>query len=170
MSQAPTTAGRPQGAAATGGPQLQRQFVSFAYYKLDPAFRRLSAEEKAAAREEFLAIFAQPTKGLSGALRRFAYAKYSEARVGHWLLLMFADRVDAWESHLASFGTLRPDNPVTQTGVRAEIGASGLSSRFGRKRTDVGHHALDPVVVAGPWVVALAGVALGARKVVRAVR
>ena len=113
---------------------------------------------------------AQPTKGLSGALRRFAYAKYSEARVGHWLLLMFADRVDAWESHLASFGSLRPDNPVTQTGVRAEIGASGLSSRFGRKRTDVGHHALDPVVVAGPWVVAVAGVALGARKVVRAVR
>jgi chlorite dismutase len=63
MSQAPTTTGRPQ-AAASGSPQLQRQFVSFAYYKLDPAFRRLSAEEKAAAREEFLAIFAQPIKGL----------------------------------------------------------------------------------------------------------
>src|SRR3954449_13246900 len=60
---------------------------------------------------------AQPTKGLSGALRRFSYAKYSEARVGHWLLLMLADRVDAWESHLASFATLRPENPVTQTGV-----------------------------------------------------
>jgi chlorite dismutase len=63
MSQAPTTAGRPQG-ATSGGPQLQRQFVNFAFYKLDPSFRRLSAEEKAAAREEFLALFAQPTKGL----------------------------------------------------------------------------------------------------------
>jgi len=113
---------------------------------------------------------AQPTKGLSGSLRKFAYAKYSEARVGHWLLLMLADRVDAWESHLASFATLRPDNPITQTGVRAEIGASGLSSRLGRKRTDVVHHVLDPVVVAGPWVAAVAGAALGARKLVRAVR
>jgi hypothetical protein len=112
---------------------------------------------------------AQPTKGLSGAVRRFAYAKYSEARVGHWLLLMLADRVDAWESHLASFATLRPDNPVTQTGVRAEVGASGLSSRLGRKRTDVVHHALDPVVVAGPWVVAVAGAVLGVRTLVRAV-
>jgi hypothetical protein len=112
---------------------------------------------------------AQPLKGLSGSIRRFSYAKYSEGRVGHWLLLMLADRVDAWESHLASFATLRPDNPITQTGVRSEIGGSGLSSRLGRKRTDVVHHALDPVVVAGPWVVAAAGAVLGARKLVRAV-
>jgi hypothetical protein len=111
---------------------------------------------------------AQPAKGLSGALRKLSYAKYSEARVGHWLLLMLADRVDAWESHLASFATLRPDNPITQTGVRSEIGAYGSSSRLGRKRADVVHHALDPVVVAGPWVVAAAGAVLGARKLVRA--
>src|SRR4051794_4953285 len=37
---------------------------------------------------------AQPTKGLSGALRKVAYAKYSEGRAAHWLLLMAADRVD----------------------------------------------------------------------------
>jgi hypothetical protein len=113
---------------------------------------------------------AQPTKGLSGALRRFSYAKYSEARVGHWLLLMLADRIDAWESHLASFGTLRPDNPVTQTGVRSEIGAGGLRSRLGQKRADLAHQPLDPVVVAGPWVAAGAVAVLGVRKLVRAGR
>ena len=59
----PITAGRPQG-TAPGGPQVQRQFVSFSFYKLDPAFRRLSHEEKSAARAEFAAVFNQPTKGM----------------------------------------------------------------------------------------------------------
>ena len=36
-----------------------------------------------------------PPKGLSGAMRMHAYAKYSEARAAHWLLLLAADRVDA---------------------------------------------------------------------------
>ncbi len=45
--------GRPQGTPA-GGPAIQRQFVSFAFFKLDPAFRRLDAAEKAAIREEFV--------------------------------------------------------------------------------------------------------------------
>jgi len=112
---------------------------------------------------------AQPPKGLSGAIRKFSYSRYSEGRAAHWLLLVLADRVDAWESHLGSFGTLRPDNPVTETGVRAEITHGGLSSRLGRKRTDVVHQSLDPVVVAGPWVIAVAGAVLGARKLIRAV-
>jgi hypothetical protein len=112
---------------------------------------------------------AQPLRGVSGALRRFSYAKYGEARLGHWLLLLLADRVDAWEGHLASLGTLRPDNPITETGVKAEFTHSGLRSRLGRKRTDLVHQPLDPVVVAGPWVVAVAGAVLGARKLVRAV-
>jgi hypothetical protein len=39
---------------------------------------------------------------------------------------MFADRANAWEHHLASFLTLRPDNPITQTGVKAEFTQHGL--------------------------------------------
>jgi hypothetical protein len=31
-----------------------------------------------------------PPKGLSGVIRRHAYAKYSEARAAHWLLLLAA--------------------------------------------------------------------------------
>jgi hypothetical protein len=112
---------------------------------------------------------AQPPKGLSGAIRKFSYARYSEGRAAHWLLLVLADRVDAWENHLASFATLRPDNPITETGVKAEFTHGGLSSRLGKRRTDVVHQSLDPVVVAGPWVAAVAGAVLGARKLVRAV-
>ena len=63
---------------------------------------------------------AQPLHGLSGAIRRHAYARYSEARLAHWLLLVLGDRVEATGAHLRSFATLRPDNPVTQTGVLAD--------------------------------------------------
>src|SRR3954447_21188665 len=67
-----------------------------------------------------------PPKGLSGALRRFSYRRYSEGRAAHWLLLLAADRVDAWESHLRSFATLRPDNPITETGVASEFTRHGF--------------------------------------------
>jgi hypothetical protein len=108
-----------------------------------------------------------PPKGLSGVLRKLAYAKYSEGRAAHWLILLAADRVDAIESHLASFASLHPDNPVTETGVLSEFSRHGFSSRFGRKRADLPHQALDPFIVAGPWV--LAGV-VGYRAVKRLVR
>jgi len=107
-----------------------------------------------------------PPRGLSGVLRRHAYARYSEGRAAHWLVLIAADRVDAWEHHLASFATLRPDNPITETGVRAEVTRHGITSRVGRRRADVSHMWLDPLVVAGPWVLA----AVGAVAAVRALR
>jgi hypothetical protein len=94
-----------------------------------------------------------PPKGISGVIRRRAYEKYSEGRAAHWLLLIAADRVDAWESHLRSFATLRPDNPVTETGVLSEFSRHGLSSRFGTARADRAHHPLDPIIVGAPWVV-----------------
>jgi hypothetical protein len=107
---------------------------------------------------------AQPLHGVSGAIRRFAYERYSEGRLGHWALLIAGDRVDAWGSHLRSFATLHPDNPVTQTGVRAELSADGTARRG---RSDRRHHLLDPVVVAGPWVAGAAAAALGARRLLR---
>jgi hypothetical protein len=111
-----------------------------------------------------------PPKGLSGVIRKYSYAKYSEGRAAHWLLLVLADRVDAWESHLASFLTLRPDNPITQSGVRSEFTHGGVASRVGTKRADLAHQPLDPIIVLGPWVVA-AGVAYsGVRSLVRALR
>lgn len=102
-----------------------------------------------------------PPKGLSGRLRRFAYARYSEARAAHWLLLIAADRVDTVESTLGSFLTAHPDNIVAETGARSELTHGGLTSRLHRKRADVVHHPLDPVIVLGPWVAAgTAGITL----------
>jgi hypothetical protein len=108
-----------------------------------------------------------PPKGLSGALRKLSYRKYSEGRAAHWLLLLAADRVDAWESHLRSFATARPDNPITQTGVLSEFSRHGLSSRVGKKRADVKHQLLDPVIVAGPWVLVGGAVVAAVRAVLR---
>jgi chlorite dismutase len=45
-------------------PAVQRQVVNFAYFKLDPAFRRLDDHEKIQARSEFLQVFQQPRPGL----------------------------------------------------------------------------------------------------------
>ena len=110
-----------------------------------------------------------PPKGLSGAIRKLAYARYSEARAAHWLLLLGADRVDAVEAHLRSFLTTRPDNPLTQTGIRAEVRGHGWSSRVGQRRTDLVHQPLDPVIVAAPWIAAGGAAFVGARKVARVI-
>jgi hypothetical protein len=109
---------------------------------------------------------AQPLSGVSGAIRRYAY-RYSEGRMAHWLLLVLGDRVDAWEHHLKSLLTLHPDNPITETGVKAEFTHHGISSRFGQQRTDVKHQWMDPVIVGGPWIAAAGAVYTGARSVAK---
>ncbi|HVM19257.1 MAG TPA: hypothetical protein VM307_04785 [Egibacteraceae bacterium] len=112
--------------------------------------------ERSIEHEQLTPVFGTscPPKGLSGVLRTYAYARHSEGKAAHWLILLAADRVDAWESHLRSFVTLRPDNPITQTGVRSELTHHGLASRLGRGRADTVHQLLDPVIVAGPWLLA----------------
>jgi hypothetical protein len=110
-----------------------------------------------------------PPKGISGVIRNYAYRRFSEARAAHWVLLLAADRVDALESHLRSFLTLRPDNPLTQTGVRSEVTHHGLRSRIGRRRVDLVHQPLDPLIVAGPWLAGAGGAYVAARRVGRAV-
>jgi len=107
-----------------------------------------------------------PPRGVSGLMRKRAYRAYSEARAAHWLLLIAADRVDAWESHLRSLLTLRPDNPLTETGVTSEFSRHGIRSRLAEKRADLTHQPLDPIVVAGPWVLAC-GLAYSAVKALR---
>ena len=110
---------------------------------------------------------AQPLHGLSGAIRRLAYDRFSEGRNAHWLLLIAGDRVDAWGAHLRSFASAHPDNPITETGVLSEFTAAG-SARSGR--SDRRHHVLDPIVVGGPWIAAGGLAFLGVRRVVRALR
>jgi hypothetical protein len=111
-----------------------------------------------------------PPKGVSGAMRKYAYRRFSEGRAAHWMILLAADRVDAWESHLKSFGTLRPDNPITQTGVISEFSRKGIASRVGQHRADLAHQSLDPIIVAGPWILAAGGVGYLAVRGIRRLR
>jgi hypothetical protein len=76
--------------------------------------------------------------------------------------------VDAIEAHVASFAPTRPDNPITEPGVKGELTHDGWSSRVGTGRSDVRHHVLDPVLVAGPWLAAAGAVVVGGRRLVRA--
>lgn len=108
-----------------------------------------------------------PLKGVSGVIRRYAYTSYSEGRAAHWLLLVLGDRVDAWESHLRSFASTRPDNPITETGVLSEQRRRGIASRFGTKRSDVNHQWIDPLLVGGPWIAAGGAAVVILRKLAR---
>ncbi len=154
-------------------PKLQYQEdLSGAHWEVPDQQAEKQPRERSIEHAAITPVFgtAQPLHGLSGAIRRHAYARYSEARLAHWLLLVLGDRVEATGAHLRSLATLRPDNPITQTGVLAEARAHPISSRYGVKRTDTVHQPLDPVLVAGPWVAGAAVAWLGVRRVVRAVR
>jgi hypothetical protein len=107
-----------------------------------------------------------PPRGLSGLVRRYAY-RYSEGRAAHWLLLLGADRINSIECHLVSFGSLRPDNPITQTGIRSEWTHNGYRSRVGTTRVDKSHIWLDPIIVGGPWLLAGALIAKAGRQLIK---
>ena len=59
--------------------------------------------------------------------------RYSEGRAAHWLLLLV--RPTGWtpsRATCASFATLRPDNPITETGVLSEFSTTASASRVGQ--------------------------------------
>jgi chlorite dismutase len=70
MTQHASTPGAPPATRPTGAPQdpnapqIQRQMVNFAFYKLDPAFRRLSDHDKLQARSEFATVVNHRRDGL----------------------------------------------------------------------------------------------------------
>lgn len=70
---------------------------------------------------------AQPLSGLSGAMRRYAY-KFSEGRAAHWMILLYADRVDAGEQHLRDSRSRRVEF-VPRRGELLQLRALGLSGR-----------------------------------------
>lgn len=62
---------------------------------------------------------AAPPKGLSGVLRRRAFA-FSESQWMHWLLLMGADRVNEVEGVLEDLGRGRVPNVFKEMGLKSE--------------------------------------------------
>lgn len=93
-----------------------------------------------------------PPRGISGAIRKYAYT-LSEGRTSHWMLLMLADRVDVLESGLEAALEGKPDNPLSETGVIAEFKRHGIRSRLGQHRVDLKHQPLDALIVAAPWLI-----------------
>lgn len=147
-------------------PKLRRDLNSGAHWEFPERQPETAPRERSIEHRVLTPAFgtAQPLRGGSGALRRFAY-RYSEGRAAHWLILLFADRVDVAEHRVTALLRGHPDNPISELGLRAEVTRNGVSSRIGRGRTDVKHAWLDPVVVTAPWLVLAALAALAARVV-----
>jgi hypothetical protein len=99
---------------------------------------------------------AQPLRGLSGAIRRFAYT-FSEGQTAHWLLLMAGDRVDVLENRVEALAAGRPDNPIAETGVLREFKDQAYRTRFGQHRADLTHLPLDLVLWAAPYLAIAVG-------------
>ena len=100
---------------------------------------------------------AQPLRGLSGAIRRYAYT-FSEGRTPHWLLLLAGDRVDVLESRVEALLQGRPDNPITETGVLREFRNGAYRTRFGQHRADLKHQPIDLVLWAAPYLAVGVGI------------
>ncbi|MFS4505641.1 hypothetical protein ACMA46_05320 [Clavibacter sp. Sh2141] len=136
-------------------PRERTDLVSGAHWDMPERQEERTPRERSIEHGELPPVFGTvaPLHGVSGAIRRVAYARYGEGNSTHWLLLMLGDRVDAGGAHLRSLLSLRPDDPFTETGVLSEVKHHPISSRFGRGRADMKHAWLDPIVV-GAWPIA----------------
>ncbi len=105
-----------------------------------------------------------PPRGVSGAIRRFAY-RYSEGRPIHWLLLVVADRVDVLEGRLGALASGHPDSRILETGVLSEFKRRGLRSRVGKRRADVKHHWIDAVLFAAPYILMAVALRSASRRI-----
>lgn len=60
-----------------------------------------------------------PPSGLSGMIRRFAF-KFSEGRIGHWLSLLLADRVNVVEGLVTDIAKGHVPNVFAESGMKAQ--------------------------------------------------
>lgn len=137
-------------------PREQPGIETGAHWHMPEAQHWPGPREKSVEHERLTPVFgtAQPLHGLAGRVRRYAYDTYSEGQTAHWLLLVLGDRIDSTSAHVRSLFSRRPDEPITQSGIRGERGRRPFASRFGRGRIDMRHAWLDPILVLGPWVAA----------------
>ena len=74
---------------------VQRQFVNFSFYRLDPEFRRLGDHEKIQARSEFLKVFQQRRPGLMC----LTYSTVGLRADADFLLWRISQSSDEFQSH-----------------------------------------------------------------------
>jgi hypothetical protein len=87
-----------------------------------------------------------PPRGLSGMLRRLAF-KYSEGKKAHWMILLFADRVDVVESAVYNLVNFRSHSPIREYGIASEFRKGRFAQRFGRNRGDTKRLGQQAVLV-----------------------
>lgn len=93
--------------------ELSDGVPAHAHWRLPEQQPELEPRERSVEHARLTPVFgtAAPLRGLSGRVRRLAYARYSEARAPHWLLLIAADRIEVVEQRalaLTGRGTARP--------------------------------------------------------------
>ncbi|WP_231424192.1 hypothetical protein [Pedobacter sp. Leaf250] len=73
-------------------------------------------------RPQYSAVFGNtvPPSGLSGIIRRYAF-KHSEDRYRHWIPLILADRVNAWEGIIEDIGNGILPNVLAERGIKSEL-------------------------------------------------
>lgn len=73
-------------------------------------------------RSEITPIFGTtvPPSGISGKLREYAF-KYSENDLRHWMLLLFADRINMFEGLASDLKRGHMPNLIAETGLRSEF-------------------------------------------------
>lgn len=102
---------------------------------------------------------AQPLSGLARVVKRYAYRRFSEGRLAHWMLLVVGDRLDVATHRVTDELRGRPDLIVAETGIAAERADSPVGARVGSSRRDWRHGVLDPVVTMWPYLL-IGGVAV----------
>jgi len=153
-------------------PREQPGITTGAHWDLPPQQPGGEHRERSVEHLHITPVFgtAQPLHGPAGAIRRYAYRTYSEGQTAHWLLLIAADRVEAMIAHITSFASPQPDNLITESGVLGERGRHPIRSRFRRGRIDLKHAWADPLLVVGPWVLALLVWVTAAKRLTRVLR
>lgn len=73
-------------------------------------------------RPQYSAVFGNtvPPSGLSGMIRRYAF-KHSEDRYRHWIPLILADRVNAWEGIIEDIANGILPNVLAERGIKSEL-------------------------------------------------
>jgi len=61
-----------------------------------------------------------PPSGLSGMIRRYAF-NHSEDRYRHWIPLILADRINAWEGIIEDLGKGTIPNILAERGIKSEL-------------------------------------------------
>ena len=147
----------------------KEQFLeSGAHWEFPERQPELAPRERSTDHKFLTPVFgtAQPLKGLSGIIRRYAYT-FSEGQTAHWMLLLAGDRVDVLESKVTATLAGRPDNVITETGVLSEFKNQAYRTRFGQHRNDLKHLPIDWVMWVAPYAAIGAGLFLAVRGVRR---